>query len=99
MNYIVKARARIDLKKHWHRIAADNEAAADRLLAAAEDTFAAIAANPEIGSQRSFRKLVGIHSRMIKGFENYLVFYKTRRRDTVVIARVIHGMRDLPRFF
>jgi len=73
MNYIVKARARFDLKKHWHWIATDNQDAADRLLSAAEETFAAIAANPEIGSQRSFRKLVGIRSRQVKGFDNYLV--------------------------
>lgn len=38
MNYIVKARARIDLKKHWRYIARDNVDAADRLLAAAEQT-------------------------------------------------------------
>ena len=49
MNYVVKARARLDLKKHWHYIARDNPPAADRLLDAAEQlghqaaTFCAIA--------------------------------------------------------
>lgn len=98
MIYIVKARVRLDLKKHWRYIARDNVDSADRLLAAAEETFAFIAANPDLGSQRSFRKLVGVRSRAIIGFGNYLVFYRPRG-DQVVFLRVMHGMRDLPRFF
>ena len=39
MNYLVKARARLDLKSHWSYIARDNLPAADRLLDAAEETF------------------------------------------------------------
>ena len=58
MNYLVKARARLDLKSHWRYIARDNLPAADRLLDAAEETFQLIAESPDIGSQRSFRKLV-----------------------------------------
>ena len=62
MNCIVKARVRLDLKKHWRYIARDNVDAADRLLGAAEQTFDFIAAHPELGSQRSFRKVVGVRS-------------------------------------
>lgn len=51
MNYVVKARARLDLKGHWRYIARDNVESADRLLQAAEQTFAFIAANPDLGSQ------------------------------------------------
>jgi toxin ParE1/3/4 len=98
MNYLVKARARLDLKSHWWYIARDDRLAADRLLDAAEETFKLIAKDPEIGSKRSFRKFVGIRSRAVTGFRNYLVFYQTRGK-TVVIVRVLHGMRDLPRFF
>jgi toxin ParE1/3/4 len=98
MNYLVKARARLDLKSHWRYIARDNLPAADRLLEAAEETFKLIAETPDIGSQRSFRKLVGIRSRAVTGFRNYLVFYQTRG-NVVVILRVLHGMRDLPKFF
>ena len=98
MNYLVKARVRLDLKKHWRYIARDNVDAADRLLQAAEETFAFIANNPDLGSLRSFRQLVGVRSRAISGFGNYLVFYQPRG-DQVVFLRVLHGMRDLPRFF
>ena len=98
MNYLVKARARLDLQNHWRYIARDNLPAADRLLDAAEETFKFIAETPGIGSQRSFRKLAGVRSRAVTGFRNYLVFYQTRG-ETVVIVRVLHGMRDLPRFF
>jgi toxin ParE1/3/4 len=98
MSYLVKARARADLKRHWRYIARDNPEAADRLLDAAEETFELLARSPGIGSERSFRKLVGIRSRAVRGFHNYLVFYQTNQ-ETVVILRVLHGMRDLPRFF
>ncbi|HZQ47111.1 MAG TPA: type II toxin-antitoxin system RelE/ParE family toxin [Verrucomicrobiae bacterium] len=98
MNYIVKARARLDLKSHWRYIARDNLPAADRLLDAAEETFRLIAETPDIGSQRNFRKLAGMRSRAVMGFSNYLVFYQMRGK-TVVIVRILHGMRDLPRFF
>jgi len=73
MNYLVKARALLDLKSHWRYIARDNPLAADRLLNAAEETFKVIAENPDIGSQRSFRKLVGIRSRVVTGCRNYLL--------------------------
>src|SRR5689334_11009548 len=98
MTYLVKGRARLDLKSHWRYIARDNVQAADRLLKAAEETFELLARNPGIGSQRSFRKLAGIRSRAVIGFPNYLVFYETRPKS-VVVLRVLHGMRDLPRFF
>ena len=98
MNYVIKARVRLDLKKRWRYIARDNVDAADRLLKAAEQTFEFIAAHPELGSQRSFRKLAGVRSRAIEGFSPYLVFYQ-QRSEQVVFLRVLHGMRDLPRFF
>jgi plasmid stabilization system protein ParE len=34
----------------------------------------------------------------VKGFENYLIFYRVIR-DRVEIARVMHGARDLERSF
>jgi toxin ParE1/3/4 len=98
MNYLVKARARLDLKSHWRYIARENLTAADRLLQAAEETFKSIAEDPGIGSQRNFRKLVGIRSRTVTGFKNYLIFYRTQG-EVVVVVRVLHGMRDLPKFF
>ena len=98
MNYRVKARVRLDLKSHWRYIARDNLPAAERFLKAAEETFKLIAETPNIGSQRSFRKVAGIRSRAVTGFRNYLVFYQMRGK-AVVIVRVLHGMRDLPRFF
>ena len=71
MNLIVKARARLDLKNHWVYIARDNLPAADRLLDAVEETFRLIADNPDLGSQRSFRKVVGVRSRAVTGFRKY----------------------------
>jgi|CZKM01.1.fsa_nt_gi toxin ParE1/3/4 len=98
MSFIVKGRARLDLKGHWRYIARDNVKAADRLLQATEETFLLIAEHPALGSQRSFRRIVGVRSRAVTGFRNYLVFYQMRG-ERVVILRVLHGMRDLPRLF
>jgi plasmid stabilization system protein ParE len=53
---------------------------------------------PAAGSQRSFRRIAGIRSRPIKGFENYLIFDR-EKRNKVEIVRVLHGMRNLPQFF
>ena len=54
MKYIVKARVRLDLKKHWRYIARDNVDAADRLLEAAEQTFELIAAHPDSARSAAF---------------------------------------------
>ena len=98
MNYVVADDATADLDRIWHYIEAENPEAADRLLAAARKSFEAIARNPEIGSQRSFRRAAGIRSRQIRGFETYLVFYRVRANN-IEILRVLHEIRDLPRFF
>jgi toxin ParE1/3/4 len=98
MTYIVKGRARLDLKGHWRYIARDNAEAADRLLRAAEETFLFIAEQPTLGSQRSFLNIAGVRSRAVTGLKNYLVFYQMRG-ESVAILRVLHGMRDLPRLF
>ena len=98
MTYIVKGRARLDLKGHWRYIARDNVKAADELLQSAEETFFLIAKYPALGSQRSFRRIAGVRSRVVTGFRNYLVCYQVRG-ERVGILRVLHGMRDLPRFF
>jgi toxin ParE1/3/4 len=77
-------------------IAADNVDASDRFLIAAETTFKQLAKMPGMGKlcQFSDSKLVNVHQQSIKGFRNYLVFYRPTDSG-VEILRVIHGARDI----
>lgn len=78
-------------------IAVDNLDASDRFLAAAEETFKQLAKMPQIGKliQFSNPSLAGIRQQAIKGFKNYLVFYRFTDSG-VEVLRVIHGARDIP---
>jgi toxin ParE1/3/4 len=85
-----------DLKDYATHIEMNNPDAADRFTQAAARTFEILALAPLIGAPRYFRrrKLHGLRSWRISGFENYLVFYRAEK-DRVDIVRVIHGAMDL----
>lgn len=76
-------------------IAVDNLDTSDRFLAA-EETFKQLAKMPGRGKliQFSNPNLAGIRQQAIKGFKNYLVFYRLTNSG-VEILRVIHGARDI----
>jgi toxin ParE1/3/4 len=84
----------------WHFISQDNPEAATRVIEAAYQTFKTLAANPTFGRLGRFRnpKLRHIRSWHIKGFENYLVFYRSVSSGVQVI-HVYHGARDIERLF
>ncbi|MBV6622471.1 MAG: type II toxin-antitoxin system RelE/ParE family toxin [Rivularia sp. (in: Bacteria)] len=77
-------------------IAADNMDVSDKFLVAAEETFKQLAQTPKMGRIREFDNpnLVDVRQQSIKGFRNYLIFYRTRDTD-VEILRVLHGRRDV----
>ncbi len=77
-------------------IAADNMDVSDKFLAAAEETFKQLAQTPKMGRVREFDNpnLANVRQQPIKGFRNYLVFYRTRDTD-IEILRVLHGRRDI----
>jgi len=84
----------------WQFIAQDNPDAATRLLEAARQTFATLAANPELGIRRTFRnlRLWDIRSFRISGFDNYLIFYR-KVADGIQVLHVFHGARNLEALF
>lgn len=84
----------------WSYIAVDNPDAAGRFLDAAEFTFMELAKQPELGRSRKFSdaRLKNLRSFRIKGFENYLIFYRPSVAG-VEILHVLHGARDLEAFF
>ncbi len=85
-----------DLKDYATYIELDNPGAADRFTQAAARTFEVLARAPLIGAPRNFsrKKLHGLRSWRISGFENYLVFYRAEEAG-IHIVRVIHGAMDL----
>lgn len=99
MNYrlIVKDRATRDVRQQANFILVNGNAdAAVRFLAAAETTYNQLAKTPNIGKVTQFiiLRLGEIRQWRIKGFQDYLVFYRVQD-TTVEILRVLHGSRDL----
>ena len=69
-------------------------------LRQAQLRFDLLARSPGIGRDRAFRsrRLRGIRSHAIRGFPNYIVFYRATR-TRLLIVRVLHGMRNLDAIF
>jgi plasmid stabilization system protein ParE len=96
----VSADARQDLvlQYQWYAERADN-VVAERYLQSFRNTLDLLSEQPTIGRLRKFRhaKLKGIRSSpMLSAFKMHLIFYRLES-GRLVIFRVMHGMRDLPR--
>ena len=74
----------------WQFIAADDIAAADRLLDRIGDIFRLLTDNPKAGRLRSE---LAPHIRSW-AVGNYVVFYAVQS-DGVDVVRVLHGARDI----
>lgn len=85
-----------DLSELAIYIASGNLEAAERFLVAAEETFKLLFEMPRIGKVRECfnSNLVEIRQRAIKGFKNYLIFYRPLDSG-VEILRVVHGAREI----
>ena len=91
-------RVKEDLFGHASYIAKDNPDAAIRLLEAAEDAFEQLAAMPGMGPVWGFRRreLSDVRFWPIKGFRNYLVFYRRLpNEEGVEVIRVLHGAMNV----
>jgi toxin ParE1/3/4 len=77
-------------------ISGDNLDAGDRFLYAAEATFQLIAKLPEIGKISGFTHpaLIQVRQYPVKGFKNYLIFYRLQV-DDIDVMRVIHGAQEI----
>ena len=93
---IKKTQAKRDLVEHFVFIGQDNLEAAHRFLAAADGTFQQLAETPGLGRLREVSNpdLKGLRSWRIRGFENWLVFYRPIE-DGIEVIRVLHGARDI----
>jgi toxin ParE1/3/4 len=85
-----------DLDDHAVYLGSRNPRAEERFLDAAEKTFDLLAQSPEISPiyETENPRLAGLRVRTIRGFKNYVLFYRVTT-DLIEIIRVIHGARDL----
>ncbi len=98
LKVILRQKARSDLLDVFDYINARNPTAAARWLAAAHRTIhSVIAEHPHIGVGRDYNRpsLAGVRALAVRGFKNYLIYYRVDR-DTIRIIRVLHGARDVP---
>ncbi len=97
---VVRRRVDSDTDEIADYIGSHNEDAGRRFLIAALRDFQFLRKNPKAGAIRHSAKpsLKALRSWPIKGFENYLVFYLSKR-TRVEMVRVLHGARDVARLF
>jgi len=85
-----------DYKEILSTIAEDSLQAAEKFRLAFRETSSLLSIAPESGSPRYFENptLQGLRFFPLKGFENYLLFYRPLKdEETVEIVRIIHGAR------
>lgn len=100
-HYVVKPKADRDLDGYADYLAEDaNLDLALRFLAAADETFALLARQPNMGWRSRIRRaeLAPLRVFRVTGFEHVLIFYRPLP-DGVDILRVVHGSRNLRALF
>lgn len=85
-----------DLDEHMAYIAQDNPDAALRFLDVVRRTFDQIVQFPLAGPfhQASRPKATGVRKRMVHGFHEYMVLYRTLPGSIVQVLRIAHRARD-----
>ena len=91
---VLSDQAKDDLVAIWPYIAGDSPSAADKFIDYLHEQCGHLCNNPEVGRKRDELAL-GIRSLPVK---RYLVFYRVAS-DTLEIARVLSGYRDIETLF
>jgi plasmid stabilization system protein ParE len=71
---------------------------AEKFRAALKRTVATISNHPDIGRIRSDLPMSSIRTFIVKGFANWLVFYRCEK-ERLELLRLKHGMMHLPELF
>jgi toxin ParE1/3/4 len=92
--------AKADLEEIADYIARDNFMAAQLIFPAVWEATVQLARMPGMGRAREFenQELAGVRSWVIRGYENYLIFYRPVPGG-ISVLRIVHGARDLEQIF
>ncbi|MGE0870658.1 MAG: type II toxin-antitoxin system RelE/ParE family toxin [Kofleriaceae bacterium] len=82
-----------DLEHTYRWLRAQNDQAAERFLAAAQEEIALLSGHPFLGRRRHFQTR-GFRSWRIRGFEKHIIYYRVTTR-VLEIVRVLHGAREI----
>lgn len=86
------------LQSTWYDVNAGKDIA-ERYLSAFVESAHQLARHPDLGRKLHFRHPQLAHLRsfpFLGAFRKHLIFYRVEG-DVLVVFRVLHGMRDLPR--
>ena len=75
---------------------ATNPDAGERFCDAVERALALLSDHPQAGSKAGFQHAPKVRKWVIQPFPNYLIFYEDRA-DGILMIRLLHGARELPR--
>jgi plasmid stabilization system protein ParE len=89
--FVLTPSAERDLNEIWDYIASDSLDAADRVLAALEETFDRLAGQPGLGH---YREEFADRTVRFTSVYSYLVVYRWEPRP-LQILRILHGARDV----
>jgi len=100
MTVTKRIQAERDVEECFVYIGKESLDAGVRFLVAAEESFEFLAKMPHIGSPREFRstRLRNIRMWPVKGFEDYLIFYRPTD-EGIEVLRVLHSKRDIEEVF
>jgi len=96
----VSPAAQADIDDTAEYISIDNVDAGYRFLVGVDETLDRLIDMPGLGTPREYlnNRLSGLRSVPIRGFRNWLLFYRVVQ-DHVEVIRVLHGARDLAALF
>ena len=96
-----RPRARVDLLEQFVYLGEQaGVEVAERYFAAVEETCARLVAQPQSGApyDSGIERLAGLRRVVVKGFDNYLLFY-VPRIGGIDVVRVLHAARDIESIF
>lgn len=91
---LIRPEAENDLEEIWWFIAQDSPDNADRFLDRIQETCLALSGFPKLGASRE-ELITDLRNHPVG---NYLIFYFPLD-DGIDVVRVLHGSRDIERFF
>ena len=99
-SYLLAESADRDIDEHFLFIAQHSHEAAIRFFENTVSTLERLAEMPELGQMEHFGKkeLADLRVWQVRGFKNYLIFYRPIERGIEVI-RVLHAARDIDALF